>query len=104
MIRRLMRWMVGPVGRVLAIALLVAAAWAAWWVWPEQPIRTFELEEAGGYWQDYDANPKDHFVSIVGRYSSGPTGHAQFSKDQINISRLDLATGQLKTIALSEDV
>jgi hypothetical protein len=38
MLRQLFRRLTGPIGRRLALALLVAVAWAAWTYWPLRPL------------------------------------------------------------------
>jgi len=44
MIRGFLRFLVAPIGRTLIALLLTAAAWAAWLILPERPIRSLRFE------------------------------------------------------------
>jgi len=35
--------MFGPIGRMLIVLMLIAAAWVLWWVWPARPLRRVQI-------------------------------------------------------------
>lgn len=64
MLRSMLRLAFGKVGRPLLILAALGLLWAAWWVWPERPLRTVVIDRVMKEREDAAVSPTGMFALL----------------------------------------
>src|SRR5947208_902447 len=108
MLRRVIRWLTGPTGRRLGLALVVTTAWVAWWYWPTQPLASwtasrFEIDRIAltPDWRTLATAPLKYHETASTRQSFGSVGPVSLRDLTTGRERLRLADGRLTVVHLA---